>query len=132
MTTVPDFDDSGLGEIANAFLSHSKAIKYHAKDWSFSRELTEDESERLNVDADGFHGQLRLSIWPDRVLWFRLCKGRAKNGWDFLLTFQGDASQLTPDQLVEQLISSMAADRSNLLTIWQNVAPEIECSESKA
>ena len=85
----------------------------------------------LNLDADGFHGQLRLSIWADRAMWFRLCRGRAKNGWDFMLSFRGNVGAVSPEQLVEQLISSFTVNPSDLVTVWQIVGPEVERTESK-
>ena len=119
MATVPEFDDPGLGAIGGAFQARSKAITYHAKHWTLSREA--DEHERLNIDADGFHGQLRFSIWADRVVWFRLCRGTAKNGWDFLLAFNGDASGVAIDELVENLIASMTSSETQLLHTWRDV-----------
>lgn len=122
-----DFDDAGLAAIASAFVSRSKAISYHAKGWSLSRDM--EDSERLNFDADGFHGKLRISIWPDRVIWFRLCRGTTKSGWDFLLTFSGDATEVTSDELIETAIASMTTDTSQLIEIWRDVSPAIERSE---
>ena len=124
--TVPDFHDSELAKVAVFLCSRSKAITYHDLDWTITRDVAGDEPERLNVDVNGHHGQLRLSIWADRVLWFRLCKRRSKSGWEFILSFHGDTSQVTPEQLVEELVCSMTADPEDLLTVWEIVSPEIE------
>lgn len=124
MPTAPEFSDEGLAEIAAAFLSRSKAITYHARGWSISRD--HQELERMNIDADGFHGKLRLSVWPNREIWFRLCCGRAKDGWDFLLTFNAWADMITNEELVETFISTMANDPNESLGLWKNVSPVIE------
>ena len=126
MMTVPDFHDSELANVVDSLCSRSKAITYHDSDWTITRDVAGDEPERLNIEINGAHGQLRLSIWADRVLWFRLCSGRARGGWDFILSFHGDTSQVTPEQLVEELVCSMTADPADLLTVWQSVSPEIE------
>jgi len=84
----------------------------------------------MNVDADGHHGQLRLAVWADGGLYFRLCRGRAKNGWDFMLSFHGDRSDTDAQTLVEHFISSMTSHSH--LTHWADVSPLVERSETNA
>ena len=57
MPTIPGFDDERLAGIFLALFARSRAITYHASDRSIKREFAVDEPERLNVDANGFHGQ---------------------------------------------------------------------------
>jgi hypothetical protein len=57
MPTIPVFGDEKLAKIARALLSRSRVITYHASGWHIKRESTVGEPERLNVDANGFHGQ---------------------------------------------------------------------------
>ncbi len=124
MTTFPQFNAASLATLAEAFRRRSKAITYQAPNWTISREI-ENESERFDVDADGIHGQLRLSVWADGALWFRLCRGRAKNGWDFMLSFHGDRGDLAVQTVVEQYIASMTSHTDTLLMRWQNVDPAV-------
>ena len=132
MPEFPQFDAEYLGTLTDSFRSRSKAITGHAKGWTISREI-DGEYERFIVDADGFHGQLRLSVYNDGSLWLRLCRGRPKNGWKFLLTFHGNRGNLETETIVEQFINSMAYDTADtLLLIWGNVDPVVERSESKA
>ena len=131
MPAFPQFDADSLTAFAEALRARSKAITYHAADWTVSRE-TEADSERLNVDADGHHGNLRLSVWADGVLWFRLCRVRAKNGWDFMLSFHGNLADLDAEMIVEQFIASMTQNSDSLLSAWGNVSPVVERSESHA
>lgn len=131
MPAFPQFDANTLVTLTDAFRTRSKAITYHAPNWTISRD-DETDSERFNVDADGHHGKLRLSIWSDGVMWMRLCRGRAKNGWDFMLSFHGDRNDLDAQTIVEQFIASMTSHSDTLLSTWGNVAPVIERSESSA
>lgn len=130
MPAFPDFDDESLTALTGAFRSRSKAISYHASGWTITRDKTGDEHERMNVDANGRHGDLRISIWADRAVWFRLCRGRAKNGWDFMLSFHGDTSDVTPDMIVDQFVASCTTP--DYLSIWKNVSPVVERSEPSA
>lgn len=129
MPAFPQFDANTLAAITDAFRARSKAITYHAPKWSITRDSDAD-SECMTVDAGGHHGNLRLSVWADGVLWFRLCRGRAKNGWEFMLSFHGDLNDLDAHVIVEQFISSMTSDSH--LTVWDNVSPAVERSESSA
>lgn len=129
MPAFPQFDADTLTALTDAFRARSKAITYHAPNWTISREPDTDV-ERLNVDAEGHHGNLRLSVWSDGGLFFRICRGRAKKGWAFMLSFHGDRAGLDAQTIVEQFISSMTSDTH--LTNWSNVSPEIERSESSA
>lgn len=130
MPAFPEFDDDSLTALTNAFRVRSKAITYHASGWTITLETSNGELERMNVDANGHHGDIRLSVWADRVVWFRLCRGRAKNGWDFMLSFNGDASDISPDTIVEQFVASIASD--DHLSIWRNVSPAVERSVPSA
>ena len=129
MSPFVPFDADTLNGLAAAFRARSKAITYHAAEWTVTRD-DETQLERLNIDADGHHGKLRLSVWTDGVLWFRLCRGRAKNGWEFMLSFHGDRKDLDAATIVEQFIDSMTSDE--ILAIWHNVSPVVERSESSA
>jgi len=131
MPTFPQFESDFLVALTDAFRSRSKAITGHAKGWTISREI-DGEYEQFIIDADGHHGQLRLSVYNDGELWFRLCRGRPKNGWNFLLTFHGKCSNLEAETTVEQFINSMTHNTETLLTTWKNVGPVVERSESKA
>jgi|GEM_PF-2527660 len=131
MSAFPEFDADSLSVLALAFRVRSKAISYHAPEWKISREV-ETEFERLNVDASGYHGELRLSVWADSLVWFRLCRGRAKDGWDFMLAFHGDRTDLNAENIVEQYISSMTSHTDTLLEAWQGVNPVVERHESSA
>ena len=130
MQSYPDFDDDGLAALTDAFRTRSKAITKHAAGWAITRERADGESERLNIDADGAHGQLRLSIWADNVIWFRLCRGRPKNGWEFMLSFHGSIDGLDSATVVEQFIASFHF--GDHLSTWRNVSPIVERSEPSA
>src|SRR5437879_1181008 len=79
----PTFDAPLLRDIAAAFRRRRKAIAYCAG-LSCGREFTESAAgaaERLNLDA----GALRLSAWPDGVMWLAVCvRGSGRGaGWAF-------------------------------------------------
>ena len=112
MPTFSDFESESLTELVKAFRSRSKAVTYYSSDWNISRESSEEDPERLNVDAKHFNNDLRLSVWSDHVVWFRKCRGPAKNGWKFMLSFHGDASSVTPSAIVDLFIASFWMDRS--------------------
>ena len=131
MPTFSDFESELLTDLTAAFRARSKAVTYRTSSWGVSREKSE-QLERMNVDAKHFNDALRLSVWSDGVVWFRKCRGPAKNGWKFLLSFHGDMSSVTPAAIVEQFIESrLAGTASDLLSIWANVSPVVECSEPK-
>ena len=130
MPTISEFESESLSDLAAAFRARSKAVSYLTSSWSISREQADDESERMNVDAKHFHDDIRLSVWADRVVWFRLCRGPAKNGWKFMLSFDGDATSVTDAEIVEQFVASCSRGACNsLLAIWSNVSPNVERSE---
>ena len=131
MPTFSDFESDSLTELTAEFRSRSKAVTYYTSDWNISRETSEDDPERLNVDAKHFNDNLRLSVWSDRVVWFRKCRGPAKNGWKFMLSFHGDASSVTSSAIVDQFIASfLNGSLSEHLAIWANESPVIERSEA--
>ena len=68
MKDLPKFDAPLLTQFAEQCSTRSKAITYSAPGWKITRDATDDTSERLNIDADGHHGQLRLSLWDDVML----------------------------------------------------------------
>ena len=129
MPTFSDFQSELLTELTAAFRSRSKAVTYYTSDWNISREAS--GPERMNVDAKHFNDDLRLSVWSHGVIWFRKCRGPAKNkGWKFMLSFHGDASSVTPSEIVDQFIASfLSGSPADHLAIWDNVSPVVERSE---
>lgn len=129
----PQFDVQYLAAVVAALRARSRGITYHCPGWTCTREIEqEDSSERLNVDlVDIFEAQWRLSVWSDQSMWFRVCRGSAKNGWDFILSFHGDCKSVPPEQIVDLLKESLAMPSYDLLDIWRSVRPQVERSESK-
>jgi hypothetical protein len=68
------FESAQLAAIAAAFESRGKAIRYQVRSFVIERELEggDDACERLNIDLQRpvDRARLRLSLWPDGVLWF--------------------------------------------------------------
>jgi hypothetical protein len=134
MPDFPSFKNEMLSGVVQALRERSKAISYQSRGsgWTVSCEIEADGSERIDLDIAVIGNcKTRLSMWSDNTLWYRACRGTAKNGWDFLLTFYGTTNSISSDTVVDQLICSLVADESELLRIWENVEPEIECHESK-
>ena len=136
MPEFPECNNEWLSEVVRALRSRSKTISYRTRGrpggWTVTREIAADDLERVNVDLDYMsNDQTRLSIWADDLMWFRVCRGTANDGWNFMLSFSGTTAPISATQLVEQLISSLGADESELLAIWQNVQPQVERLESK-
>lgn len=135
MLEFPTCDDEWLSGVVDSFRARSKAISYRTRGngWTITREIEPGDSERLNIDLVYVdNDDTRLSIWSDRSMWLRVCRGTAKNGWDFILSFNGSAASISPTELVEQLIESFGGDESWILSIWKNVGPQIVRSETKA
>jgi hypothetical protein len=134
----PTFDSTELQEVATAFLRRRKALGYHAElscDQEFS-ETAGGASERFNLDLrDGF-GDLRLSVWQDGVMWFRLCvRGSGTNSsWAFMDCFHGSVQDVSAETLVAMIEATIAepfrpgssdplAYRERLRMIWRRVQP---------
>ena len=132
----PEFSDSLLRRCATAFRHRGKAIRYKTCAFALERALERDGTERLNVDAStpcDRPTQLRVSVWPDGVLWFRAAQPgpSAKGGWAFLLAFHGQMADLTVGDLVALYEESLehlsgavqrgAAER--LLETWARTHP---------
>ncbi len=129
----PECDHPRLVEIVEALRARSKAISYRARGrgWSVTLEFESDGTERLNIDIRCMSDeQTRLSIWDDNLMWFRSCRGTAKNGWDFMLTFSGTTVAIDAAEVVECLISSLGMGKARILAIWQQAQPEVERFEA--
>lgn len=138
MTDEPSFDSPLLRELAVAFARRRKGIRYRAG-WSCGREFHETAEgtvERFDLDLCPGGGHLRLSVWADGELWFRLCvTGPGRNaGWAFMDWFHGSAEDLSPVALVGMIEATLAesfrpgesdpaAYRERLRTIWARVRP---------
>lgn len=130
MPAFPACASDCLRAIVDALRARSKGITYHAPGWTCSCELPSDDCpERLNVDVDALARQMRLSVWADGVMWFRVCRGRGKDGWDLMLAFHGDCTSVSPGELVDLLKASLASAETELLNLWRAVSPQVERSE---
>lgn len=129
----PEFDSALLRDIADAFRLRRKALRYRAG-LSCEREFTETTegaSERLNIDLRD--DRIRLSVWEDGILWFRVCvSGTGRNsGWAFLDSFHGDVQDVSPRTLVGMVEATLAigfgadppAERERLRNVWDRVRP---------
>jgi hypothetical protein len=130
----PTFDASLLQGVAAAFLRRRKAIAYQAG-LSCGREFSESAAggaiERLNLDIPDVN--LRLSVWADGVMWFRICvPGLGPNaGWAFKDRFHGDVGDVSAEALVEmveatlglRLGSDPASELLQLRRLWARVHP---------
>ena len=125
---MPSFEAKSLNSIAKELGRRSKGLKHRVAKWECSREIeAPNDDERLNVDLEIRGGrQVRLSVWADGIMWFRIC-ARGPSGWQFLLSFAGDCSGLSPEVVVDTLKESLRAKPvRETLSIWNQVAPEIE------
>ena len=127
----PTFDSPLLREIAGAFLRRRKAIAYRVG-LSCEREFSESAAgavERLNLEA----GDLRLSAWPDGVMWLAVCvRGFGRGaGWAFKDTFHGDVQDVSAEALVGMVEATLALpfgsdaekERQQLQLVWARVHP---------
>ena len=106
----PTFDAPLLRDIASAFLSRRKALRYQAG-LSCGREFSETAGgvwERFNLDLRG--GRVRLSVWADGGLWVSVCvPGQGRHGgWSFLDSFHGHMQDVSAPALVGMVESTLA------------------------
>lgn len=131
-----------LVAVEAAFSSRRKAISYHTHSFKISREVEDtgtEPPERLNIDIETLESpesQVRLSVWPDGVLWFRACQP-GKQGWRFLVAFSGHLESPVPSQMVDWFEASLpllhGASRGSgyqerLLEVWTASNPVVERS----
>jgi hypothetical protein len=136
----PSFEAPLLASVSEAFRSRRKAIRHSTKSFAIARELEESPAEppeRLNADAETHESrptQVRLSVWPDGALWFRVCQP-AKQGWAFLSAFHGQLRSPSSEDLVAWFEQSLGLVHGSirppdceqqLMSIWSAVAPAIE------
>ena len=136
----PSFESPLLESVCAAFGSRRKAFRHSTKSFAISRELEQSPAEppeRLNADAETHEArptQVRLSVWPDGALWFRVCQP-AKQGWAFLSAFHGQLCAPSTRNLVTWFEQSLGVVHGStrppdceqqLLSIWHAVAPSLE------
>jgi hypothetical protein len=100
---VPSFESALLRDIASAIERRGKAIRYHGE-LKCSRAV-EDSIERLNVDFTAISGfRLRLSVWPDGVLWLGITEPGSKRigGWKYRDEFHCQLQGLAAQGIVER------------------------------
>lgn len=106
------FESGILSDIARAFELRGKAIRYHGE--LRCSGTAEDSVERLNVDFKGSSGfRVRLSIWPDKVLWLGITKpgpSRA-GGWAFRDEFHGHLEDRGAPDVVERFERTVHSPR---------------------
>ncbi len=125
MAILTNFSNPKLMAIAELFCANSRHIKEHAW-WCITRSEQSDDGERLHAHADAFGGHLNLTIWDDGALLFNMMKGYRGGQWDWELRFHGDASQLTPECVLDLFIKSISSARSDLMQLWESVQPYVE------
>ncbi len=82
---------------------------------------------------------IRLSLWPDGVLWFCACRAQKQRGWEYEIRFHGLLESADVDGVRDMIEASIALIpfspysvgdpnrlRSQLLEVWAVVAPEPE------
>jgi hypothetical protein len=135
--SLPDYESEFLSRCASAFLRRGKALRYQTVSFSVERSIEAGATERMNVDVLIYRqSQIRLSIWPDGALWFRVATPgpRRRGGWDFLISFDAEIDALAPEELValfeESLIAidvpAVEGTAQKLLTIWARAHPRVE------
>ena len=106
----PTLDAPLLRDVASAFLSRRKALRYQAG-LSCGREFSETAGgvlERFNLDLWG--GRVRLSVWADGGLWLLVCvpgQGR-HSGWSFQDSFHGGMCDVSAQALVGMVEATLA------------------------
>jgi hypothetical protein len=129
----PAFDSPLLRDVAAAFLSRRKALRYQAG-LSCGRDFSETAGgvwERFNLDLRG--GHVRLSVWADGSLWLSVCvAGRGRHtGWSFQDSFHGGMSDVSARALVGMVEATLALpfgedpprERERLRELWARVHP---------
>ncbi len=134
----PDVDAPMLQAVVDAFRKRSKAIRYQFRHLECTREFEESSRgtlERLNIDSRLLNStMIRLSIWPDGCLWYRICRPgpRKAGGWEVNVSFFGDSKECGPLMLRDLFEKSgslayAATDNpsaaQNLEEIWKTVKP---------
>lgn len=125
MAILTHFADPHLMRIAEVFCVNSRCIKKHAC-WHITRSEQVDDGERLHAHADAFGGLLDLIIWDDGAILFDMAKGYRDGAWDWELRFHGDASEMSPETVLDLFINSITSPRSNLMALWEPVQPFVE------
>ena len=129
----PAFDAPLLRDVASAFLSRRKALRYQAglacgRDFS---ETAEGVPERFNLDLRG--GRVRLSVWADGGLSLSVgVPGRGRHsGWSFQDSFHGGMCDVSAWALVGMVEATLALplgedpprERERLRQLWGRVRP---------
>jgi hypothetical protein len=120
---LPNFATDYLNEVATAFKKRNKAIQYKGRNFTFDKEI-DNNKERLNVDFVAANStQVRVSIWEDGIMYFRICLG-SKKGWIFNIQFYGDATNIRVNELVETFEESIhLSTEEKLMAVWKNINP---------
>jgi hypothetical protein len=122
MPNYPDFESDYLQQLASSLRAKSKSITFHAPNWTCSREVEPDSTERFNIDAVVSTTQYRLSVWETQEFFFRACRADSKQGWDLMLSFEGDCQTTSVEMLVEKFKESLRMPESELTKMWQNIS----------
>jgi hypothetical protein len=133
----PQFKSPLLAAISAAFLKRRKAIRHKTKSLQVERSSEDsgfEPPERLNVETATTSVRIRLSVWPDGVLWF--WAGRpSKKGWTFQIAFHGKLRTAGAAGVVSRFESSLgllydvvsASDcEKRLLSLWGSVEPKLD------
>ncbi len=104
------FESSLLREIASAIARRGKAIRHHGH---LSCSCTvEDSIERLNVEFASLSAwRVRLSVWPDGVLWLSVLQAGARRtgGWAHRDEFHSRMENLDAHAVVERFEQTIHA-----------------------
>lgn len=107
-----------IGEIVGAFRKRSKAIKHKVSDWRIN--ISFDQGyERLDIDVVHLNEQIRLVVWDDGNMWFRVVQG-TKQGWAVNYSFYAKADENSAANIIatfeESLVHSMNEEK--VRSIW--------------
>jgi hypothetical protein len=102
--SVAKFDSSFLRNIASAFASRAKALKYQSSRFVVTRAHS-DGNETLNLELDTLEDRptrLRLIIWADSAMWLAVHQPgpSAQGGWDFSFETNGYIATTSAKELV--------------------------------
>lgn len=144
MQEWPSFTSPLLRAVSEALRARRKSLRHHVRSFTISceREINPtDPPERVNVDIETPEErptQIRLSVWPDGALWFRVCqRSSATRGWMFMFAFHGQLHGPSCEDLLAWLEQSLALVHGprpsdcaqRLLSLWVAVDPVVERQE---
>lgn len=128
----PRFESPLLQRIADAFDRRWKAIHNTTTLCTFERNIDEDASERLDVQAnisEEMPAKVHLSVWDDSALWLGI-QPSGKQGRRSGLEFHGNVRSLSHEEIVARFEATISGESTRSES--ESASEEIEALWDKA